>query len=225
MAGRLAMGRTGVAAVLGWVVSAAVVGGGVAIASIPSTATGDITGCVSNASGIVRIVDVQAGHHCTAAETTVNWSKGYTYRGAWSGSVTYRALDVVTSGGSSYLARAGSHGKSPAANPSYWGLLAAHGATGRQGPPGVSGYNVVTRYFTVNTGTQLLADVQCPSGQVPVGGGAHYGNAFPGLGNAQWAYVSESSIDEARTGWAATLCVTANQGNTYFEVNAICVNA
>ena len=83
---------------------------------------------------------------------------------------------------------------------------------------------MVTQYVTVNTGTQQLVDVHCPSGQVPVGGGAHYGNAFPGLGNAQWAYVSESSIDESRTGWASTLVVTSTQGNTYFEANAICVN-
>lgn len=241
---------------MGGAVSAAVVvGGGMALASIPSTTTGDITGCVNNTTGAVRIVDAQAGHHCATGETTLNWSKGYTYRGAWSSATTYSVLDVVTSGGSSYLARAASHGKSPAANPGYWGVLAARGATGAQGatgahgpagpqgatgaqgpagpqgaagpqgPSGVSGYNVVTEYFTVNTGTQMLADVQCPAGQVPVGGGAHYGNAFPGLGNTQWAYVSESSIDENRTGWASTLVVTATQGNTYFEANAICVNA
>ena len=225
MAGRVTMRRTGIVAFLGGAVSAAVVGGGVALASIPSTTTGSITGCVNNTTRAVRIVDAQAGHHCSAGETTLNWSKGYTYRGAWSASTNYNVLDVVTSGGSSYLARAASHGQSPAVSPASWGVLASRGDTGPQGPPGVSGYNVVTQYFTVNTGTQKLADVQCPAGQVPIGGGAHYGNAFPGLGNAQWAYVSESSIDEARTGWASTLVVTANQGNTYFEVNAICVNA
>ena len=237
MAGRLTMRRTGILAFIGGAASAAVVGGGVALASIPSSTTGDITGCVNNTTGAVRVVDAQAGHHCSAGETTLNWSKGYTYRGAWSASTTYNALDVVTSAGSSYLARTASHGKSPAANPAYWGTLASRGASGPrgatgaqgpagpQGPAGVSGYNVVTQYFTVNTGTQRLVDVQCPAGQVPVGGGAHYGNAFPGLGNAQWAYVSESSIDETRTGWASTLVVTSSQGNTYFEANAICVNA
>jgi hypothetical protein len=86
----------------------------------------------------------------------------------------------------------------------------------------VSGSSVQTQYFTVGTDSKLLADVQCPAGSLPIGGGAHYGNAFPGLGDARWAYVSESSIDEARTGWAATLVVTASQGPTYFEVNAIC---
>ena len=210
-----------------------------AIASIPSSTTGMITACVNTSTRAVRIIDAQAGHHCVAGETTLNWSKGYTYRGAWSATGTYSVLDVVTSGGSSYLAKAPSHGKPPTTNPSYWGVLAARGATGAtgpqgpQGPPGppgpqgaagASGYNVVTQYVTVNTGTQQLVDVHCPSGQVPVGGGAHYGNAFPGLGNAQWAYVSESSIDESRTGWDSTLVVTSTQGNTYFEANAICIN-
>src|SRR6478672_11278927 len=175
MAGRVTMRRTGIVAFLGGAVSAAVVGGGVALASIPSTTTGSITGCVNNTTRAVRIVDAQAGHHCSAGETTLNWSKGYTYRGAWSASTNYNVLDVVTSGGSSYLARAASHGQSPAVSPASWGVLASRGDTGPQGPPGVSGYNVVTQYFTVNTGTQKLADVQCPAGQVPIGGGAHYG--------------------------------------------------
>jgi hypothetical protein len=237
MPGRLSFHRRGVATFVSGALSASLlIGGGAAIASIPSSTTGQITACVKTSSGAVRIIDSQAGHHCVAGETTLNWSKGYTYRGAWSASVSYRVLDVVTSGGSSYLAKAPSNGKSPATYPTYWSVLAARGATGPrgvagpqgatgpQGPAGASGYNVVTQYVTVNTGTQQLMDVQCPSGQVPVGGGAHYGNAFPGLGNAQWAYVSESSIDESRTGWASTLVVTSNQGNTYFEANAICIN-
>lgn len=236
--------KRGVAVIAGGVLSAAIViGGGVAIASIPSSTTGTITACVKNSSGAVRIIDAQAGNHCGAGEANVTWSKGYSYRGAWSAAVAYRVLDVVTSGGSSYLAKAPSTGSSPTTHPTLWGVLAARGATGPQGPQGLqglqgpqgptgpqgpagaSGYNVVTQYFTVNTGTQFLADVQCPAGQVPVGGGAHYGNAFPGQGNVQWAYVSESSIDESRTGWAATLVVTPSQGNSFFEVNAICINA
>jgi hypothetical protein len=221
--------RRGIAALAGGALCASLaVGGGVAIASIPSTTTGAITACVNRSTSAVRIIDYQAGRRCSAAETTLNWSKGYTYRGAWSASVTYSAQDVVLSGGASYVARTASRAQSPASVPTAWNLLAARGAAGPpgpRGPSGFSGYNVVTQYVTVNTGTQRLVDVQCPSGQVPVGGGAHYGNAFPGLGNAQWAYVSESSIDESRTGWASTLVVTPNQGNTYFEANAICVNA
>ncbi|MFL6114565.1 MAG: hypothetical protein ACJ786_24910 [Catenulispora sp.] len=227
----LASRRRGIVAFAGGALSAAmVIGGGVAIASIPSSTTGTITACVKHSNGAVRIIDAQAGHHCVSGEATVAWSKGYTYRGVWSASATYHVLDVVSSGGSSYLARATSTGSTPATHPTRWGVLAARGATGPQGPQGptgpagASGYQVVTQYFTVNTGTQYLADVHCPAGQVPVGGGAHYGNAFPGLGNAQWAYVPESSIDESRTGWAATLVVTASQGNSYFEVNAICIN-
>lgn len=70
------------------------------------------------------------------------WSKGYRYRGAWVSTTTYAALDVVASGGSSYLARARSTGEQPSASSDSWGLLAARGATGpvgSQGPQGAQG--------------------------------------------------------------------------------------
>ena len=128
-----------------------------------------------------RIIDAQAGHHCAAGETTLNWSKGYTCRGTWSSSTTYSVLDVVTSGGSSYFARAASPGQVTCGQPglvgaargprsrrpagrdrgagSRWSAGRGRGAGSRwsarsrraPGAVGVSGYNVVTEFFTVNT--------------------------------------------------------------------------
>ena len=156
MADRRSFRRCGVATFTAGALSAVVVvGGGAAIASIPSSTTGMITACVNTSSDAGRIIDSQAGHHCAATEAPLNWSKGYSYRGAWSATVTYGVLDVVSSGGSSYLAKTQSLGKSPTTNPTYWSLLAARGATGPQGPSGpqrpagASGYNVVTEYVTV----------------------------------------------------------------------------
>ncbi len=64
-------------------VIAALTAAGVAVASIPSSKSGAITGCVSKGNGAVRIIDSQAGKHCRAGERTISWSKGYRYRGRW----------------------------------------------------------------------------------------------------------------------------------------------
>ncbi len=127
------------AAFLGGVAATAVLGGGVALAAIPSTVTGSITGCVNRTSGAVRIIDFQAGKRCTSRETTLSWSKGLHYRGAWSSGTSYSVLDVVTYQGSSYVAKSASLGKQPAATPGAWSLLAARGTTGATGARGAAG--------------------------------------------------------------------------------------
>ncbi len=63
-----------------------------------------------------------------------NW----TWLGAWSSSTAYIATDVVTYGGSSWLALSSSTNVTPA-NGSYWGLIAQAGATGPTGPTGPTG--------------------------------------------------------------------------------------
>ena len=104
------------------VLAASAIGGGVAIAAIPASNTGAVTACVKT-TGAVRIIDFQAGKRCVTGERTIAWTKGYRYRGAWSATGTYAVLDVVTSGGSSYVAKVGSRGKAPATTAAYWGLL------------------------------------------------------------------------------------------------------
>jgi hypothetical protein len=114
-------------------------GGGFALAAIPSSSTGAITGCVNRTSGAVRVIDYQAGKRCTSRERTVNWSKGWRYRGAWSSTTSYAVLDVITSNGSSFLAKKASRGHAPASSTTYWGLVATAGASGAQGPRGLQG--------------------------------------------------------------------------------------
>jgi len=338
----------------GGVATCVVLGSGVALAAIPSTATGSITACVSRTSGAVRIVDFQAGKRCTTRETTIAWSKGMRYRGAWSSRATYAPLDVVSFSGASYLARVPSTAKAPTLA-AYWGPVAlrglagapgpqgvagpagapglngtnglngipgvngidgvvgppglngapgapgldgaigpqgpagqagaqgptgqagatgatgaagpqgpvgqtgatgatgpqgpagatgaigpqgatgatgaagapgATGATGPQGPAGVLGRVVVTLTTDLPTNSFTLLDPQCPSGTVPLAGGAHVGSSFPGWGNATVAYVAESDLDNAGTGWASTVVTTASANpTTHFVAHVICASS
>lgn len=243
----------GLAGFAGGIMAAALVTGtGVAVAAIPSTSSGSFNACVNKSTGNVRIIDYQAGKRCTSSELSTGWSKGYRYRAGWVSSTAYAVLDVVTYNGSSYLAKAGSKGKAPSANPKIWGLLAAAGATGAtgatgpqgpqgpqgptgatgatgatgpQGPAGLVGLVVVSQGVSVATDTTQSVDVACPSGKVPVGGGGHYGssNVFPG--GSKYAFVVESDIDIAGTGWKTTFAVVSPQSSSAFTATAICVNA
>ena len=122
--------------VTGGVAVAVVTAGGLAIAAIPSS-SGEITGCARKDTGAVRVIDAEAGQKCTRKERTLRWSSGWRYMGAWSGGTSYRVNDVVQHEGSTYLAKRGTKGDSPAEIPASWGLLAAAGSEGPQGPSGV----------------------------------------------------------------------------------------
>jgi hypothetical protein len=61
------------------------------------------------------------------------------FRGPWDSATTYAADDVVTYGGSSYLALAPSTNLQPDTYPTLWGLLASGGAVGPTGPTGATG--------------------------------------------------------------------------------------
>jgi hypothetical protein len=83
--------------------------------------------------------------------TTGTNGTGFTFRNAFDNSATYAVNDVVTFGGSTYVAIAANHGPSnptPDGNTSAWTLMAqqgaqgaagATGATGPQGPQGTTG--------------------------------------------------------------------------------------
>jgi hypothetical protein len=69
-------------------------------------------------------------------------------------------------------------------------------------------------------------DPQCPTGAVPISGGAHVGSSFLGHANASIAYVAESDLDVAGTGWASTAVTTANADpSTHFVAHVICIVA
>ena len=294
---------------VGGVATTAVLGSGVAVAAIPSTATGTITGCVNRSTAAVRIVDFEAGKRCSSRERTITWSRGMRYRGGWSSRVTYAPLDIVSWNGASYLARVPSTAKTPSST-GYWGPLAvrgaagargangtpgtpgadginglpgtngddgadgaagadgvdgapgtpgadgadgaagpagpagpagaagapgaagpagpagAAGATGATGPAGVSGRTVVTATADVPANAHTMLDPQCPNGTVPLGGGGHIGNTYLGHGDATIAYIAESDLDAAGTGWNFTVVTTSNaDASTRFVLHVICANA
>lgn len=143
--------------VAGITVTMLVLGGGVAVANIPSSTTSTYTACVNKTTGATRVIDAQRGKRCTSNEQVINWTKGYRYRNAWSPTTSYSAQDVVTTGGSSYVAKTSSINKPPAASTTAWGLLAARGATGPQGATGPAGPQGAA-------GTQGLVGPQGPPG-------------------------------------------------------------
>ena len=120
---KLARHRGAVGFTAGVVVTGLLVGGGAAIAAIPSTSTSAITACASRSTGALRVIDYQAGARCSNRESTVSWTTGYRYRGTWSATKTYAAQDVVVLDGSSFVAKRASHGRSPASMTYYWGCL------------------------------------------------------------------------------------------------------
>jgi len=64
---------------------------------------------------------------------------GYTFRGVYSSSTAYSALDTVTLSGSSYVAVVPSTGVTPGTDPTKWSLLASKGDTGDKGDKGDTG--------------------------------------------------------------------------------------
>jgi len=76
---------------------------------------------------------------------------GVTFRGAWVSSFTYQTNNVVSYGGSTYLATAGSLGSEPDTSPSMWAVLAQNGATG---PAGAAASVSVGTVTTGAAGTQ-----------------------------------------------------------------------
>lgn len=123
----------------GFVVAALLVGGGAAFGAIPALNTGKFTACITTSTGATRIIDYEAGKRCTSTETTISWSKGWTYRGTWLSTTTYNVGDVAYSNGSSYLAKIQSTNQPPATTPTAWSILAYRGATGAAGATGPRG--------------------------------------------------------------------------------------
>ncbi|MBB5344033.1 DNRLRE domain-containing protein [Tunturibacter empetritectus] len=79
---------------------------------------------------------------------------GVTFRGAWTGAVSYHTNDVVSFGGSTYLATTGSVGSEPDLSPAVWAVLAQNGSAGATGPAGAAASVSVGTVTTGGAGTQ-----------------------------------------------------------------------
>jgi hypothetical protein len=61
--------------IVGGAILALGLGGGVAIADIPSTTDGTITACMTKPGGTIRLIDAEAGATCKKGETKVEWNQ------------------------------------------------------------------------------------------------------------------------------------------------------
>ena len=111
-------------------------GGSVAVAAIPNGNT--FGGCVSNSSGVLRLIDTAAGAKCTTTERFVKWNR-WNWRGTWLATARYNVGDVVAYKGSSYVAKVLAPTGAFPTNTTYFALIASKGAIGLQGVPGLKG--------------------------------------------------------------------------------------
>jgi Phage Tail Collar Domain/Collagen triple helix repeat (20 copies) len=102
----------------------------------------------ANFSAIAGAVNGSAADIATLQTTIqalqkVQAALGFTFRGPWAAATVYSAKDVVSEGGSSYIALAANASVDPAADVGgaggHWALIAAAGATGSPGAPGAQG--------------------------------------------------------------------------------------
>jgi hypothetical protein len=207
--------------VVGVVATLTVVGGGVAIAAIPSTTTAKFNGCVSKDTGVLRLINYQAGKRCKKSEKSISWAQGWSYKGVWRAATSYRPGDVVLDNGSSYVARTASLAKSPPTDASRWGLLASPGPQGIPGQAGVADITYVQATQVVAQNEYLDKKILCPAEKHVVSGGVETvlheltrsgpvdGDDLDPLPDDAWQ-VRARNIDTSQvtmTAWA--VCMTA----------------
>lgn len=97
---------------------------------------------------------------------------GLRWMGAWNADADYGAGEVVSHGGSSWLAQPGqgrtTAGYTPPSNLNEWNLVAAKG---EQGATGLSAREVVKETISVAPNHQGLKVAFCPAGKESLGGG------------------------------------------------------
>jgi len=118
----------------------AVVGGTIAVASIPSGNT--YSGCRNNTTKALRIIDKDLGQTCVAGETGLSWTT-WKARGGWLPSTTYRNGDVVMDFGNTYVAKATVPANVRPPNGTYWVMI---------------GNGVGNRLFVTSAGNATVPD-------------------------------------------------------------------
>ena len=218
--------------VVGVVATLTLVGGGVAIAAIPSTTTAKFNGCVNKDTGVLRVINYQAGKRCKKSEKGISWAQGWTYKGLWRATTSYRPGDVVLDNGSSYVARAASLAKSPPSDASRWGLLASpgpQGATGATGPAGPVAISYVRATAYVPPGAFIDKQLVCPAGTVAVNAwvenAAHrvvvsvpVDTDADGLPDDAWHVQAENTLGSTTTMAVVAMCSTVSRAGSVTTV-------
>ncbi|MEU2230237.1 hypothetical protein [Streptomyces vietnamensis] len=169
---------------------------GMAHADVPG-ADGVYTGCHTQRTGVLRVIDAEAGQRRRDNELTVTWSK------------TGPQGPAGPTGPTAPQGPAGPTGPQGAA-----------GATGATGAAGVSGYAVKSDGLSCAAGTYCSPTVACDPGKAVTGGGVSTGGnprvpiveSAPGFDHTAWsgAIFNGSTIGFGMTVYA--MCATANRG-------------
>jgi len=222
------LGRTTLAAfVAGFAVL--IVGGGVALATIPSSG-GVINGCYNKTSGALRVIDPAAAT-CSNGESSLNWNQtgqqglqGPQGPAGAKGDKGDQGLtgpqgpkgDTGAQGPAGPAGPQGQKGDAGAQGPQ--GPAGPQGEPGPAGPGGVSGRQVALDGKTVWPLSTETAVATCPEGKVPMGGGVSTQGLVTGDGIITDSYPTSD-------GWYARV---NNPGADLFVqmyVYAICVDA
>lgn len=164
-----------------------------AYATIPGS-SGAINGCYEKRTGIVRVIDAEAGKSCLSFETPISWNQ----RGE--------------KGDPGPQGPAGVAGADGAPGPQ--GLKGEAGEPGPPGAPGgLSGYEIVRVGPVEVTGFRGSARASCPEGKKVVGGGfamsgviATY--SYPIADGSAWEVVGEP-VGSGAALLAFAVCVDA----------------
>lgn len=136
--------------------------------------------------------------------------KGFSFRGAYSGTTAYGVNDVVTYNNGSYIATAPTTGNLPT-NVAYWGLLAAAGVTGATGPAALK---PVASWLTA---TAYVAGP--PADYVTINGSsyqclvAHTSGTFAtDLAAGKWGLVAQAGVNAPTYGGTSTTSLAIGTG-------------
>jgi hypothetical protein len=210
--------------------------GGIAVASIPDSGTGVITGCYITSganAGKLRVIDAQSGATCLGTETQLTWNqKGVTFRGAYSSTTHYHANDLVTKSGNVYIALLDNTGV-PVSNATNWALFAQKGGTGATGPTGPAGPTgpggpTGPTGPTGATGATGATGPQGPAGPAGPRGESSSGFAVPSGGDylttaAFTAPANATCVVTSSTQFAPNSAISANSALFYYR-NSVGVN-
>jgi hypothetical protein len=125
---------------------------------------------------------------------------GFAFRGEWSANATYVERDVVTSGGSAYIALRPSTGVDPSTPSESWALFVARGEQGAPGVDGANGINGIN-----GTGAIVAQIPPVPEGAGPCG---LQGGALVKDGNGNVAYICNGK--NSTTGQGAGMALSGN---------------
>jgi hypothetical protein len=179
---------------------------------------GVINGCYKTQNGQLRVID-PASASCLPSETAISWNQtGPTGSKGATG-------PAGPPGAKGATGPAGPPGPKGATGPA--GTAGAKGATGPRGPTGpsgVAGYQQVTQTVQPLSNDIAIGVVDCPTGKVPVGGGASISGLIR-TSSGQIPSVVQSN--PTSTGWGSIAVAPqgfSTNGNWSLTTYVICAN-